>query len=138
MLPLLVATVNRPCPRPGARRGDARSRMSESRICRMRDRTLAPGQGNLPTAYSLWYEHNGRGLPLRPGPGAGARSPGRPVGAVRLDHRSAPGHRRRSGGLGTAWRLAPVREASRWLAATAGSTGRLVATDLDTRFLDDL
>ncbi len=31
-----------------------------------------------------------------------------------------------------------MREASRWLAATAGSTGRLVATDLDTRFLDDL
>jgi SAM-dependent methyltransferase len=27
---------------------------------------------------------------------------------------------------------------ARWLAATVGSTGRVVATDLDTRFLDDL
>jgi SAM-dependent methyltransferase len=27
---------------------------------------------------------------------------------------------------------------ARWLAATAGSTGRVVATDLDTQFLDDL
>jgi SAM-dependent methyltransferase len=45
-------------------------------------------------------------------------------------------------GVATGWHCLEVGAGAgsiaRWLAATVGSTGRVVATDVDTRFLDDL
>src|SRR6266542_2540242 len=136
MLPLLVATVNPPCPRPWARRGDARPRMSELRVGRMCDRTIARGRGSghtvcgMSTTGASYLFNQDREQERARLAGLSAQ-----FDPVTVRHLATVG-------VAAGWHCLEVGAGAgsiaRWLAAMVGSTGRVVATDLDTRFLDDL
>src|SRR6266540_1641665 len=136
MLPLLVATVNPPCPRPWARRGDARPRMSELRVGRMCDRTIARGRGSghtvcgMSTTGASYLFNQDREQERARLAGLSAQ-----FDSVTVRHLATVG-------VAAGWHCLEVGAGAgsiaRWLAATAGSTGRVVATDLDTQFLNDL
>src|SRR6266511_678340 len=136
MLPLLVATVNPPCPRPWARRGDARPRMSELRVGRMCDRTIARGRGSghtvcgMSTTGASYLFNQDREQERARLAGLSAQ-----FDPVTVRHLATVG-------VAAGWHCLEVGAGAgsiaRWLAAMVGSTGRVVATDLDTQFLDAL